>query len=227
LLQQQQQQQQNQQQQPNGGQQLTNGSPPFSSPSPDTPPSSHPSIPTSPTSPFHSSNFYYSNNKVEFVSTAQNSCGALEVNGLTGFSQQLGKPNDNPPSHVNGLYDFPDPFEAVLPNNSDPTSDLMNGLPDMMSSLELENNRKTSLPSLGGSIWADNSLFSPVLGNSNGSNNVSYGWGPPGEKVTSPQPWSDGHIVKSTGFQDTADAMVSACNNTTVKCKFVVIIMKS
>ncbi|XP_065897214.1 insulin-like growth factor 2 mRNA-binding protein 2 isoform X2 [Dysidea avara] len=203
---------QQQQPQPNGGQQLTNGSPPFSSPSPDTPPSSHPSIPTSPTSPFHSSNFYYNNNKVEFVSAAQNSCGALEVNGLTGFSQQLGKPNDNPSSNVNGLYDFPDPFETVLPNNSDPTSDLMNGLPDMMSSLELESNRKTSLPSLGGSIWADNSLFSPVLGNSNGSNNVSYGWGPPGEKVTSPQPWSDGHMMKSTGFQDTADAMTSLGN---------------
>ena len=209
--------QQQQQQQPNGVQQ-SNGTPPFSSPSPDTPPSSHPSIPTSPTSPLQS-NFYYGSNKVEFVSAAQNSYGALEVNGLTGFCQQLAKHTDNPSSLTNGgHFEFSDPFET---NSTDPTSDLMNGLPDMLSSLELESNPKTSLPSLGGSIWADNSLFSPVLGNSNGSNNVSYGWGPPGEKVTSPQPWSDGYSMKSTGFQGTADTMVS------VECKFVVIITKS
>lgn len=169
------------------------------------------SIPTSPTSPYPPS--YYYNNKVEFVSAAQNSCGALEVNGLSGFGQQLNKPSDIP--QANGfLNGFTDPFENGLPNDADSASDLIDGLTGVFSSLEVkdfDSNKKPSLSSLGGgnSIWSDNVLYSPVLGNSNGSNNVSYGWGPPGSKVTSPQPWTDAQTMKSTTFQDVPGAMVS------------------
>lgn len=165
-------------------------------------------MPTSPTSPYPPA-YYYNTNKVEFVSAAQNSCGALEVNGLSGFGQQLSKPDDIP--QANGfLNGFTDPFGNGLPNDDDSTSDLIDGLSGVFSSLEVkdfDSNQKPSLSSLGGgnSIWSDS--FSPVLGNSNGSNNVSYGWGPPGSKVMSPQPWADAETMKSTTHQST---MVSA-----------------
>ena len=203
----------------NGGPQLNSSTPPYSTPSPDSPPSSHVSMPTSPTSPYPPTSYYYSNSnysnsKVEFVSTAQNSCGALEMNGLCGFGQPFTKPNDAPQS--NGfLNGFSDQFENGLPHDGD-HDNMMDGLPEMLSSLEVkdfDNNKKLSLSSSfggGTSIWSDNaSLFSPVLSNSNGSNNVSYGWGPPGSKVTSPQPWADSQTMKSATFQDMTDAMVS------------------
>ena len=167
-------------------------------------------MPTSPTSPYPP-NCYYGNNKLEFVNAAQSSCGALEVNGLSGFGQQFSKSN-NDTQQANGfLNGLGDHFQNGVPNEADPASDL---LPGILSSLEINDfdNKKHGLTSsLGGgnSIWSDNVLFSPVLGNSNGSNNVSYGWGPPGSKVTSPQPWADSQTMKSTTFQDITSAVVS------------------
>lgn len=173
-------------------------------------------MPTSPTSPYPPTYYNNSNNnRVEFVSAAQNSCGALEMNGLCGFGQPFSKPNDVPQS--NGfLNGFSDPFENGLPHEGDSGTDLMDGLAGMFPSLEVkdfDSSKKLSLSSSfggGTSIWSDNpSLFSPVLSNSNGSNNVSYGWGPPGSKVTSPQAWADTQTMKSTTFQDMTGAMVS------------------
>jgi len=168
------------------------------------------SIPTSPTSPYPP-NYYYTNNKVEFITAAQNSCGALEVNGLSGFGQQFPKANDMP--QTNGMLNgFADPFEDQIPADINSATDLIDGLPDILSSLEVkdsDSSKKPSLSSLGGSsIWSDNVLYSPVLGNSNGSNNVSYGWGPPGSKVTSPQTWGEAQTMISTTFQDMTGAMV-------------------
>ena len=175
-------------------------------------------MPTSPTSPYPP-NYYYNNSKVEFVSTAQNSCGALEVNGLSGFGQQFTKPNNDFPQANGFLNGLTEHFQNGIPNEPDSGSDLLDGLPGMLSSLEVndfDSSKKHSLSSLGGgnSIWSDNVLYSPVLGNSNGSNNVSYGWGPPGSKVTSPQPWVDSQTMKSTTtFQDMTSAMVSTIQN--------------
>ena len=134
------------------------------------------------------------------------------MNGLSGFGQQFTKPNNDFPQANGFLNGLTDHFQNGVPNEPDSGSDLLDG---MLSSLEVndfDSNKKHSLSSLGGgnSIWSDNVLmFSPVLGNSNGSNNVSYGWGPPGSKVTSPQPWVDSQTMKSTTFQDMTGAKVS------------------
>lgn len=129
------------------------------------------------------------------------------MNGLSGFGQQFGKANDMP--QTNGLLNgFTDLYERNIPSDPD---DLIDDLPKTLSSLEIkdnDSNKKLNLASLGGSsIWSD-SMLSPVLENTNGSNNVSYGWGPPGSKVTSPQPWADTQTMKSTTYQDMTGAMV-------------------
>lgn len=142
------------------------------------------------------------------------------MNGLSGFGQQLGNPADIPQvnGYMNGFADH-DPFESSVPNDVDSESDLIDGISGMLSSLDVkdfDNTKKPSLSSLGGgnSIWSDTSMFSPVFSSSNGSNNVTYGWGPPGSKVTSPQPWSDAQTMKSTTFQDITGALVSVSTAT-------------
>ena len=134
------------------------------------------------------------------------------MNGLSGFGHQFGKSNNDAPQTNGFLNGLGNHFQNGVPNEADPAADLIDGLPGILSSLDINDfdNKKPNLTSsLGGgnSIWSD--MFSPVLGNSNGSNNVSYGWGPPGSKVTSPQPWADTQTMKSTTFQDITGAVVS------------------
>ena len=123
-------------------------------------------MPTSPTSPYLPTYYNNNNNRVEFVSAAQNSCGALEMNSLCGFGQPFSKPSDVPQS--NGfLNGFSDPFENGLPHESDSETDLMDSLSGMFPSLKVkdfDSSKKLSLSSSfggGTSIWSDNpSLFS-------------------------------------------------------------------
>ena len=117
------------------------------------------------------------------------------MNSLSGFGQQFSKPTNDIPQTNGFLNGVNDHFHqnGGVPDEADSAADLIDGLPGMLSSLEVndfDSNKKHSLPTLGGgnSIWSDIVLFSPIF-NSNGSNNVSYGWGPPGSKVTSPQPY--------------------------------------
>ena len=160
-------------------------------------------MPTSLASPYPP-NCHYSNNKREFASAAawkSCNCGAVEMNGYGDrYGQQFCKLNNDIPQ-ANGFLS--DHTLYGMPGETDAPFDLIvgNGLQGIPSSLEANdfdsNKHSVSYMGCGSTICNDNTLFSPLLGNTNG-NNMSYGSDPFRSKIVSSQPWEDSQSIKST-----------------------------